>query len=156
MGASNCSAAVGIAFALVKEFEGFSASPYLCPAGVPTIGYGATTYEGGTRVAMTDRPVSEGKAQELAKITLTQCAISALKASPSLAAAPNKLGAISDFIYNLGGSRYKSSTLRRRIDDGDLDGAADELTRWVRGGGRVLPGLVRRRAAERALFLSEG
>jgi lysozyme len=75
-----------------------------------------------------------------------------LKASPKLIAYPDKLGAIADFAYNLGVGRYRSSTLRRKIDALDWGGAKEQLMRWTRGGGRVLPGLVRRRQAESLFF----
>lgn len=62
------------------------------------------------------------------------------------------LAAIADFSYNLGVGRLKASTLRRKLNGGDYDGARRELMKWVRGGGRVLPGLVTRRAVEAALL----
>jgi len=75
-----------------------------------------------------------------------------LKASPSLLARPRALGALTDFAYNLGVARYRSSTLRKRVDAQDWEAAKEELMKWVRGGGKVLPGLVRRRKAEVALL----
>jgi lysozyme len=75
-----------------------------------------------------------------------------LKASPGLLARPRALGAMTDFAYNLGVARYRASTLRKRVDDGDWEDAKEQLMLWTRGGGRVLPGLVRRRAAEAALL----
>lgn len=68
--------------------------------------------------------------------------------SPVLWFAEDKHAAIADFCFNLGTSRYKASTLKRRVDAGDWEGAADELAKWVWGGGKKLPGLVARRAAE--------
>lgn len=79
-------------------------------------------------------------------------AVGVLKASPALVTNPGALAAMIDFAYNLGVGRYRGSTLRRKINDGDWAGAKDELGKWVRGGGKVLPGLVRRRAAEAAIF----
>lgn len=79
-------------------------------------------------------------------------ALASLKASPILAQDANKHSAIADFCFNLGTTRYKASTLRRKIDAGDWEGAADELPKWVWGGGRKLPGLVLRRAAEARLL----
>lgn len=73
-----------------------------------------------------------------------------LRASPQLIGRQSALGALGDFAYNLGVPRYRGSTLRRRVDAGDWDGAKEELMRWVRGGGRILPGLIRRRGAELA------
>jgi len=75
-----------------------------------------------------------------------------LKASPHLIAHPKVLGALGDFAYNLGVPRYRASTLKGRIDEKDWDGAKEQLMRWVRGGGRVLPGLVKRRKAECEIF----
>lgn len=65
-----------------------------------------------------------------------------------------RLAAITDFTFNLGAGRLQTSTLRRRINERNWEEAGDELLRWTRGGGRVLPGLVRRREAERALLLT--
>jgi lysozyme len=75
-----------------------------------------------------------------------------LRASPGLVEHPGAFAAMIDFAYNLGVGRYRASTLRRRVDQKDWDGAKEQLMRWTRGGGRVLPGLVRRRKAEAALF----
>ena len=63
-----------------------------------------------------------------------------------------RLAAIVDFTFNLGAGRLQTSTLRRRINQRDWAAAATELRRWVYGGGKVLPGLVARRAAECALL----
>lgn len=84
----------------------------------------------------------------------TQYLPAVLKASPVLINYPAKLGALTDFAYNLGVPRYRASTLRRRVDAQDWEGATKELMRWTRGGGKVLPGLVRRRDAERMIFLA--
>lgn len=75
-----------------------------------------------------------------------------LKASPHLVAYPEVLAAMTDFAYNLGVARYRASTLKKRVDARDWDGSKDELSKWVRGGGRILPGLVKRRSAEAALL----
>lgn len=68
--------------------------------------------------------------------------------SPVLWFDEDKHSAIADFCFNLGTTRYKASTLKRRVDAGDWQGAAEELQKWVWGGGKKLPGLVARRAAE--------
>jgi lysozyme len=145
--------ALKVAASLCKQFEGFRAEPYLCPAGVPTIGYGSTYYPDGRKVSLTDPPISQAQAELMLIQGLQgQYMPAVLKLSPSLVAFPNALGAITDFAYNLGAARYRASTLRKRIDSGDWPGAKTEIMRWVRGGGRVLPGLVRRRAAEAELL----
>lgn len=142
-----------LATTLCKEFEGFRAKPYLCPAGVETIGFGSTRYPDGRKVALEDPPVTRAEAEDLLRWQLKhQFLPGVLRACPSLVAHPTALNAIVDFAYNLGVGRLQTSTLRRRINQGDWEGAREQLMRWVRGGGRVLPGLVRRRKAEAALL----
>lgn len=144
---------------LCRRFEGFRSKPYLCPAGVPTIGYGSTAYADGRRVQLTDPPIPEPAARALLVTELLHTyAPGVLRQCPGLLplalleADWRKLNAIVDFAYNLGVGRLQTSTLRRRINACDWDGAAAELGKWVWGGGRKLPGLVARRAAEAALL----
>lgn len=144
---------LSIARELCKHFEGFKAKPYICPAGVPTIGYGATYYPGGRRVTMADPPISQADAEALLDTQLRQEFLPAvLRLCPPLIAYPAALNATVDFAFNLGVGRLQTSTLRRRLNAKDWGGAAEQLRRWVRGGGKVLPGLVRRREAEAALL----
>lgn len=153
MSAGPVSEAVEVAAALCRPFEGLRLRPYLCPAGYPTIGYGTVFKPDGTRVTMDDPPISQETAEAWLQHELRATYLpGVLKASPGLLARPRALGALTDFAYNLGVGRYRSSTLRRRVDAGDWDGVREELAKWVRGGGRVLPGLVRRRAAEAVLM----
>lgn len=137
--------------ALCRRFEGFRPKPYLCPAGVPTIGYGATTYLDGRAVELSDPPISRETADRMLIAQILRVyQPGTLKVCPVLRGAA--LAAITDFAFNLGLTRLKASTLRRRLLAGDIDGAVVELRKWVRGGGRVLPGLVLRREAEAALM----
>ena len=149
---SAASKALEVATKLCTEFEGFSATPYICPAGIPSIGYGTVFKPDGTRVTMRDTPISVETALEWLDETLQGYAIGVLKASPSLIKYPQKLGAIIDFAYNLGVARYRASTLRTKITEENWPEAITELHKWRRGGGKVLQGLVRRRAAEAKLF----
>lgn len=145
-----------IALALCKEFEGFRPKPYLCPAGVPTIGYGTTRYMDGRPVSLTDAPVTEKEAETLLEAQIRRDYLpGTLRACPVLATDERALNAIVDFCYNLGVGRLQTSTLRRRINALDWQGARTEIRRWVRGGGKILPGLVRRREAEAALLPGE-
>ena len=146
------SKALEVATKLCIEFEGFRSSPYLDSVGVATIGYGTVFKPDGTRVTMRDNPISVETALEWLDETLQGYAIGVLKASPNLLRYPQALGAITDFAYNLGTARYRASTLRRKINEENWPDAVTELHKWRRGGGKVLPGLVRRRAAE-AKFL---
>lgn len=138
-----------IATALCKRFEGFSSKPYLCPAGFWTIGYGTVYKPDGKTVTKNDPPISQATAEEWLVSELKHNYMAGvLKCSPMLAKHPAVLGAIADFAYNLGVARYRSSTLRKRIEAEDWEGAIVELKKWTRGGGKVLPGLVKRRNAE--------
>lgn len=146
--------ALNLSVALCKRFEGFSAEPYLCPAGVPTIGYGATHYIDGRKVEMSDPAISEHQAEEmLEQMILNSYMPGVIKASPLVIDKPLVLAALTDFAYNLGVPRYRASTLKKRVDAEDWDRAAVEIKRWTRAGGRVLGGLVRRREAEAKLIL---
>ena len=147
------SEAVEIAAALCRPFEGLRLKPYICPAGYPTIGYGTIYKPDGTKVTMEDAPITKETAEEWLLHELRHDYLAGvLKASPTLITNPRALGAMADFAYNLGVARYRSSTLRRKIDVQDWDAAKEELMKWVRGGGKVLPGLVKRRTAECALL----
>ncbi len=138
-----------IAAALCRRFEGFSATPYLCPAGYWTIGYGTVFKPDGAQVTKDDPPITKEVAEQWLQHELRHnYRAGVLKASPDLARHPEALGAITDFAYNLGVARYRASTLRRRINAEDWDGAKTELAKWIRGGGRILRGLVKRRQAE--------
>ena len=140
---------IEIAAALCRKFEGFSAKPYLCPAGYWTIGFGTVFKPDGTQVTKDDPPITKELAEEWLQHELRHNYLAGvLHASPNLARHPEVLGAITDFAYNLGVARYRASTLKRRINEEDWDGAKIELGKWVRGGGRVLRGLVKRRQAE--------
>jgi lysozyme len=142
-----------LATTLCKEFEGFRSKSYLCPAGVETIGYGSTRYPDGRKVKLDDPPIMRTEAEDILRWQLEREFLpGVLRACPSLISHPQALNAVVDFAYNLGVGRLQTSTLRRRINQGDWQGAKEQLMRWVRGGGRVLPGLVRRRKAEAALL----
>ena len=139
---------VAVAIALARRFEGFYSSPYLCPAGVPTIGYGATYYEDGTHVTLTDPPISRERADALLVwMVRTRYLPAVVRLCPG-ADTPERLAALIDFAFNLGAGRLSASTLRRRVNDGRWEDVPGELRKWVKGGGRVLRGLVLRRDAE--------
>lgn len=131
-------------YALIRRFEGCRLVPYLCPAGVWTCGWGSTGADVFPNRAWT---------QDYADARLAQDAVRFARGTAALCPGlrGERLAAIADFAYNLGLGRLKASTLRRRLNAGDYAGARQELRKWVRGGGRVLPGLVLRREAEAAL-----
>ena len=147
------SKAVQTARDLCLVFEGLYLKPYLCPAGVPTIGVGSTFYENGVRVTLKDPSITKERAMQLLEHELLACLPRVQNLCPQLSGwGDMATGAILDFAFNCGTGALASSTLRRRINAGDVEGAKAELMKWVRGGGRVLPGLVRRRAAEAVLL----
>lgn len=140
---------------LAKRFEGFHrvpkhdpgrAHPYVCPAGFWTIGFGHLCDQ-------KHPPISEAEAEAYLAQDLMTALRATLRYCPVLATEPeNRLAAIVDFTFNLGGGRLQTSTLRRRINQRDWDEVARELRRWVYGGGKVLPGLLKRREAEVVLL----
>ena len=138
---------------LCKRFEGLYLKPYLCPAGVPTIGYGSTYYEDGTRVKLTDPAITKERAEALLMYTLKTVYIPQVKAlCPGVTG--DKSEALTDINYNIGAANLKQSTLRRKVNAGDFEGAALEFAKWNKAGGKVLRGLTLRRELERQLFLS--
>ena len=148
-----------LAAELCRRFEGFRSKPYLCPAGIPTIGYGSTYYADGRKVQLTDPPMEEPQARALLMAELLHTyAPGVIRQCPILLTLAvtqkdwRKINAIVDFAYNLGVGRLQTSTLRRKINAQDWDAAKEQLMLWTRGGGKVLPGLVKRRQAECALM----
>lgn len=140
--------AVLVAAALARRFEGLYLTPYLCPAGVPTIGYGATRYLDGRSVQLTDPPISREAAERLLLRQVERTYLPAVvHLCPGLSD-PSRTAALIDFTFNLGAGRLKTSTLRRRVNAGDWDAVPTELRKWNKAGGRVLRGLVLRREAE--------
>lgn len=137
--------------AMIRKFEGLRLKVYRCPAGVPTIGYGHT----GKEVHMAMSPITREVAEAMLQQDAAVFVLAASNLSPVLWFDEAKQAAIADFCFNLGTSRYKASTLKRRVDACDWEGAQEELQKWVWGGGKKLPGLVLRRQAE-ARLLDEG
>ena len=140
--------ALEIALALARRFEGLYLTPYLCPAGVPTIGYGATYYENGARVALSDPAISRGRADSLLLWHVKTVYMPAvMQLCPEVKDA-GLLAALIDFTFNLGAGNLRGSTLRKRVRSGDWDALPTEFRKWNKAGGRVLRGLVLRREAE--------
>lgn len=136
---------------IIADHEGFRSRPYLCPAGRPTIGYGCTYYADGRKVTLKDPPISQPDAWALLGELAGKVAEQITKAS-KVALTQGQLDAMTSFAYNAGVGALTASTLWRKLQAGDAAGAAAEFPKWVHGGGRVLPGLVTRRAAEQKLF----
>jgi lysozyme len=135
---------------LIKQFEGFESKAYVCPAGVPTIGYG-TTRINGKAVAM-GTMITESQAVQYLTDDLEKFE-SAVNRLVTVDLSQNQFDALVSFVYNLGEGNFASSTLLRNVNAQQWQQAADQLLRWNRAGGQVLAGLTRRRTAERSMFL---
>lgn len=137
---------------VIKKFEGFEAAPYLCPANVPTIGYGTTIYSDGTKVSMDDDPIDEAKAEEelLNHIKKVEKQV---KNVLEVKLKAHQLAALISFTYNVGIGNFSKSTLLRKVNHcPDDQNIPDEFRRWTKGGGKVLRGLIRRREEEVELW----
>ena len=143
--------AILVALALMRRFEGLYLTPYLCSAGVPTIGYGATYYEDGTRVTLFDAAITNERAEALLIwMVRTVYLPQVMRLCPSIDN-PNRLAALIDFTFNLGGNALKNSSLRRKVNAGMWSAVPTELRKWVMAAGKRLRGLVIRREAEASL-----
>lgn len=132
---------------LIKRFEGLELKAYKDSVGILTIGYGHThavkagdviTGEQADTFLREDLQVAELTINTNVKVKLTQ----------------GQFDALASFVFNLGSGNFVKSTLIRKLNAGDYAGAADEFGKWVNAGGKKLPGLVKRRAAEREVFLT--
>jgi lysozyme len=138
---------------LIKEFEGFRSKSYRCPANVLTVGFGHTSMAGpplvtenmsisraeGERILKADLKKYEAYVREAIKVELT----------------PAQYSAAVSLCFNIGGSAFKRSSVARFCNKRQWKSAADAFMLWNKAGGKVLPGLTRRRAAEAALFMSD-
>ncbi|MGD1907780.1 MAG: lysozyme [Leptolyngbyaceae cyanobacterium] len=138
---------------LLTAFEGLELEAYQDSVGVWTIGYGHTSAAGPPKVT-TGLRITEADANTILKRDLGQFE-QGIRERVSVALNSNQFSALVSFSFNVGLGAFGNSTLRRKLNGGDYGGAANELLRWDKAGGRALPGLTRRRQAERALFLSE-
>lgn len=137
---------------LIKYFEGFCPKPYKCPAGIPTIGYGATFYLDGTKVKMTDESISEVDASVLLKNMVKQFE-NQVNSFLTAEVNQNQYDALISLAYNIGWNALRKSTLIKLINQNpNAEGIEVAWMKWVHGGGRKLPGLVRRRQAEIELY----
>jgi lysozyme len=137
---------------LIKKFEGFMSKPYKCPAGVPTIGYGATFYPDGKKVTMSDKSITvqEGTALLASMLTTFEQYVDSYCID---SINQNQFDALVSFCYNLGPNNLKSSTLLKKVNLNPKDQSIRaEFMKWNKAGGRVLKGLTTRRTAEADLY----
>ena len=160
----------GLAAQLAKPFEGLFLKPYYDPVGYPTQGYGRLLSRqvwgslGRPPMNKNERieaqkwleekypEIDEHTAELWLQNDMMKAINSAIRLCPTLTE-PTKIAAIADFAFNCGGGNLEMSTLRKKINRGDYDGASNEFLKWVYARGVKLPGLVRRRKAEREMFL---
>ena len=136
---------------LISSFEGCELVAYLCPAKVWTIGFGTTVYPNGVKVKKGDSctldQAKQFKAHDLKRFEKT---VDDLVQVPLT---QNQFDALVSLTYNIGPGAFEKSTLLKKLNTGDYQGAADQFTVWNKGGGKVLQGLVNRRAKEKEVFL---
>lgn len=131
---------------LIKMFEGFSARPYDDVVGKKTIGYGHLIKDGESFTSMTDEEATILLASDLSH------AEDCIETFVDVELSQNEYDALISFIFNLGCSAFKGSTLCRLLNNGNKDGASKQFPRWNKAGGKEVAGLTRRRLAEQAMF----
>lgn len=134
---------------IIKGFESLKLAAYLCPGGKWTIGYGHTGPDVEQGMVITEEDADDLLEQDLNRFE------AAVKANVSVELDENQFSALVSLVYNIGVTAFRDSTLRKKLNTGDYEGAADEFPRWNRSKGKVLAGLARRRAAEQDLFLED-
>ncbi|ARA92852.1 hypothetical protein AWN76_006535 [Rhodothermaceae bacterium RA] len=139
--------------ALIRRCERFAGRWYRCPAGLWTIGYGTTEHLlPGIHRQTLPGPITKADAERLLRRSLIQVFEPAVERLVRVDLTANQFSALVSFAYNVGVPRFARSTLLRKLNRGDYEGAAAEFERWVYAGGQRLRGLVHRRRAERTLF----
>jgi len=141
------------ALTIIKSFEGFSSDPYLDPIGIPTIGFGSIWTINGDRISMDHPCVNKEQATKLLQREVRHVE-AAIRRLIKAELTENMFSAVASLAYNIGTGNLQRSTLRIKLNRGRYLDAADEFPKWRKAGGRVLKGLVRRRIAERNLFIN--
>lgn len=132
---------------LIKHFEGVRLAAYLDSVGVPTIGVGHTL-----GVKMGDR-ITQEQADEFLRVDIED-AEDAVHRLVTVPLTQGQVDALVSFTFNLGVGNLGKSTLLKKLNAKDYDGAAEEFLKWCLAGGKMLPGLLKRRTAERQMFLT--
>jgi lysozyme len=159
---------------LMHKYEGFRSRPYLCPAHIHTIGYGHVLYQEQIRLPVVrvegketpmirkemplkpedNRVWTKTEIDELFRTDVRTFERGVLRLVPGVVGRQGSFDALVSISFNFGLGNLQRSTIRMRANRGDWEGAAESFRVWTKGGGKVLPGLVKRREAEIALFLS--
>ena len=136
---------------LIKRYEGYKTTPYRCPAGLYTVGYGHVIGNGLQLPDEWNRTFSLGEIDELLRTDLARFERGVLRYC-TVYITQSQFDSLVSFSFNLGLGVLQRSTLRQKLNRGDYDGASKEFLKYTRAGGKVLKGLVRRRQAEYNLF----
>ena len=141
-------------YLLITKHEGLKLKPYLCPAKIPTIGYGNTYYPDGKRVTLLDKDITKQQAFDMFKEIANRFA----KRVDTLVTSninQNQFNALVSFAYNVGTGNFSSSTLLKKVNKNPNDLTLKaEFLRWNKAGGKVLNGLTNRRNEEADLYFS--
>lgn len=138
---------------LIKKYEGLRLEAYLCPSSIPTIGYGNTFWENGSKVVLGEK-ISTERADSLLNQTVSKFE-QQVKNLVKSAINENQLGALTSFAYNVGVGSFSRSTLLRKVNINPNDvSIRGEFMKWNKGGGKVLNGLTKRRKDEADLYFS--
>lgn len=139
---------------LIKQFEGLLLKPYKCPAGIPTIGYGATYYPNGLRVTMSDKAITEGQASTML-MNMLKTYEKSVDSFCRDDINQNQFDALCAFAYNVGINALKNSTLLKKVNANPSDPTIRaEFLKWNKANGKALKGLTNRRTAEANLYES--
>lgn len=138
---------------LIETSEGIKLHPYLCPAGVPTIGYGTTHYPSGIAVTLKDNSITQKQAIDYLNHDLVVFS-TAVNHMIQVPLNQNQFDALIDFTYNEGTKHLQTSTLLKLLNQKNYSGASNEFAKWIYANGEVDEGLVTRRAKEATLFRS--
>ena len=141
---------------IIKKFEGFREAPYRCQAGVPTIGYGTTHYDNGLAVSMRDANITRETAEQYLRHQVNTHYADKVNHYVGIAISQEQFDALTSFAYNEGTHALKTSHLLKYVNRREFTKAANEFQKWIYVNGAVSTGLVRRRQAERELFMTAG
>ena len=133
--------------AIIKKYEGLKLEPYLCPAEIPTVGYGSV------KAGKLGRNITEAEAEQFLKEDIEMCE-RGMKSLILNQVTDNQWSALVCLVFNIGLGNFASSTLLNHLNKNERAQAAEQFQRWVFSKGKVLPGLEKRREAEKQLFLS--
>lgn len=158
--------------ALMHRYEGYRTRPYLCPAHIWTVGYGHVLYQDQIQLPMVrkegytgfvrmnyplrpehNRVWSKEEIERLFAVDVAAFERGVLRLVPGCAGHQGRFDALVSFAYNAGLGNLQRSQIRMKANRDDIEGAADAFMQWTKAGGKELPGLVKRRRDERALFL---